>query len=152
MVEAAGGEVEYEDSHDGTQRIGTVTSSYYSSSKNLMTLYINQGGFTDDVFEDRGIAITADVSELTLSVGETATVTLTGSGNLPGTWAFWSRCYPEVTLDWGEWLDSRSSYCTITGEEPSEGYIRFYITNSGAETLDAATKYAYVDIYVVVQG
>ena len=152
MVEAAGGEVEYEDSYDGTQRIGTVTSSYYSSSKNLMTLYINQGGFTDDVFEDRGIAITADVSELTLSVGETATVTLTGSGNLPGTWAFWSRCYPEVTLDWGEWLDSRSSYCTITGEEPSEGYIRFYITNSEAETLDAATKYAYVDIYVVVQG
>ena len=152
MVEAAGGKVEYEDSHYGTQRIGTVTRSYYSSSKNLMTLYINQGGFTDDVFEDRGIAITADVSELTLSVGETATVTLTGSGNLPDGWKFWVKWYPEISSNWGEGLDSRSAYCTITGEEPSEGYIRFYITNSGAETLDAATKYAYVDIYVVVQG
>ena len=117
-----------------------------------MTLYINQGGFTDDVFEDRGIAITADVSELTLSVGETATVTLTGSGNLPDGWKFWVKWYPEISSNWGEGLDSRSAYCTITGEEPSEGYIRFYITNSGAETLDAATKYAYVDIYVVVQG
>ena len=109
------------------------------------------GRFESDVFQDYGAAITADVSELTLCPGESATILLTRSGNVPEPCCYWWRKQSDITLEFGQQLDNRNILATVTGKKPSEGYVRFYI-GSDAETFKDAALYAFVDVHVDVRS
>ena len=109
------------------------------------------GRFESDVFQDYGAAITVDVSELTLCPGESATILLTRSGNVPEPCCYWWRKQSDITLEFGQQLDNRNILATVTGKKPGEGYVRFYI-GSDAETFKDAVLYAFVDVHVDVRS
>lgn len=104
-----------------------------------------------ETFQSCDAEITADVSKLTLRPGESTKVLLKASGDVPEAFAFRAQWQPDITVEFGDRLDTWNTYATVTATKASEGYIRFYISDK-AETFDQSIHYASVDVYVTVQG
>ena len=104
-----------------------------------------------ETFQSCDAEITADVSRLTLSPGESTKILLKASGDVPEVFVFRAQWQPDITVEFGDRLDTWNTYATVTATKESEGYIRFYISDK-AETFDQSIHYASVDVYVTVQG
>ena len=78
--------------------------------------------------------------------GESTKLTISASGDCPDKYYLSWGAYPNVSGEWGEWITNNSVEITVTGDDISEGYCRFYIYDA-----DTDECVGYADIYVTIQ-
>lgn len=150
QVEAAGWNVNINGTYDGYHKAGTVSYQIIDKKDNIVKLYISKG-FPDEHIISNGVTVTPSTHDLTLEVGESVDLILAVDGSeefFASTYGFKAPAYyANIKPEWGDWLEeNKGVHVTITGNEASEGYIRFYVYNSDTEEI-----LAYTDVYVVVK-
>lgn len=81
------------------------------------------------------ISITTDVDAIELSVGQSTTIAVSATGNLPETWTYRVR-FPSdaISTDWGEWMeDGITNPLTVTALKPGNYTITVYFMDNGSD-------------------
>lgn len=132
--------------YDGTEQIGTVLGQEIDEENNQVTLYVSDGLALDRTVNSSGAYIEANVTKLSLRIGEVVHLTYYCSGDLPDTYYLNRTIIPEAKGTWGEWFGNNAITLDIEGISESEGYIRVFLYDSSNDEA-----LAYTDVFINIQ-
>lgn len=131
--------------YDGTEQIGTVLGQEIDEENNQVTLYVSDGLALDRTVNSSDAYIEANVTTLSLRIGEVVHLTYYCSGDLPDTYYLNGTIIPDVKGTWG-WFDNNAITLDIEGISESKGYIRVFLYDSSNDEV-----LAYTDVFINVQ-
>lgn len=144
-INVAGWKAECIEDYSAADKIGYVMADYYNDESKTVTLTISKGASVGNNINMTGAKLSVNKTDITLQKGESIKLTVSASGDCPATYYFSWGAFPDVSGEWGEWITDNSAEITLTGNEVSAGYCRFYIYDSDTEEC-----VGYTDIYMTI--
>ena len=93
---------------------------------NQVTLYVSDGLALNQNIRNTGVYVEANVSNLSLNIGECVSLSYYCSGNLLDEYYLNGTMIPDAKGTWGDWIDNNTVTLDIEGVSESKGYLRIF--------------------------